>query len=174
MLFKQLASAAALATIAATSAYSADSDVLPKENAEFTNWGEVEGWTIFVDQSRGTCLIERVDANENVVQMGLTASHEFGYFGVFTKADVKPKDNKVHLLLDDKAYYGDTNAKTKNLAQGYKGGYILANNPNFVEDVMKKYTMTVYPDDANSFEVSLDGTLKAIEEARKCNAEQPS
>ena len=172
MLFKQLASAAALATIAATSAYSANKDVLPQDNAEFTKWGEIEGWTVYVDQSRGTCLIERVDDNANVVQMGLTASHEFGYLGVFTQADVHPKDDKLHLKLDDKAYSGDSSAKTKNLAQGYKGGYILANNPDFVEDVMKRYTMTIYPEDANSFEVSLDGTFKAIEEARKCNAEQ--
>ena len=26
----------------------------------------------FIDQSRNTCLIERVDENSNVVQMGLT------------------------------------------------------------------------------------------------------
>jgi hypothetical protein len=156
MFSKILVAATALAAFASTSAYAAnESNVLPKDNAEFTKWGEVEGWTVFVDQSRGTCLIERVDANTNVVQMGLTKSQDFGYLGVFTKADVKPKDNKVHLLLDGKVYYGDTSAKTRNLADGYKGGYILANNPVFVEDVMKKYTMSVYPEDANSFEVSL-------------------
>lgn len=175
MSLKKLAVAAALTTFAATAAYAADEmDVLPKENAEFSKWGEVEGWTVFVDQSRGTCLIERVDANTNVVQMGLTKSQDFGYLGIFTQADVKPKDNQIHLLLDGEAYYGDAKAKTKNLAEGYKGGYILANNPDFVDDVMKKYVMTVYPEDANTFDVSLDGTFKAIEAARKCNAEQGS
>ena len=173
MMFQYTATAIALAVVAATAAYSAEeTDVLPKQNAEFTKWGEAEGWNIFVDQSRGTCLIERVDANKNVVQMGLTKDQKFGYLGVFTQADVKPKDNRVHLLLDNKAYFGDADSAPRKLAQGYKGGYILANNPDFVDDIMKKYTMTVYPEDANSFEVSLDGTFKAIEAARKCNAEQ--
>lgn len=175
MLSKNTTVAIALAIVAATTASSAEeTDVLPKQNAEFTKWGEAEGWNIFVDQSRGTCLIERADANGNVVQMGLTKDQKFGYVGVFTQADVKPKDNRVHLLLDDKAYFGDASSAPKKLAEGYKGGYILANNPDFVDDVMKRYTMTVYPDDANSFDVSLDGTFKAIEAARKCNAEQAS
>lgn len=175
MSLKTLVSAAALATLAATATFAADvGDVLPKDNAEFTKWGEAEGWNVFIDQSRGTCLIERVDAAGNVVQMGLTSSHEFGYLGVFTKADVKPKNNTVHLSLDGKQYYGDADAQKKKLAEGYKGGYILANNPNFVNDVMKKYVMTVYPEDANTFDVSLKGTFKAIEAARKCNAEQGS
>ena len=101
MLFKRIVTAAALSTLAVTATFAADvGDVLPKAGAEFTKWGEAEGWTVFVDQSRGTCLIERVDAAGNVVQMGLTSSHEFGYLGVFTQADVKPKDNLVHLSLD--------------------------------------------------------------------------
>lgn len=175
MLSKYTTVAIALAVVATAAASSAEeTDVLPKQDAEFTKWGEAEGWKIFVDQSRGTCLIERADANGNVVQMGLTKDQKFGYVGVFTQADVKPKDNRVHLLLDDKAYFGDANSAPKKLAQGYKGGYILANNPDFVDDIMKRYAMTVYPDDANSFDVSLDGTFKAIEAARKCNAEQPS
>ena len=175
MMFKKLLAATTLATFAATASYAVNAgDVLPKEGAEFAKWGEVEGWTVFVDQSRGTCLIERVDENGNVVQMGLTSTAEFGYLGVFTKADVKPKKGTIHLSLDGKEYFGEAKAKKRHLANGYKGGYILANNPNFVEDIMKKYVMTVYPEDANTFDVSLDGTFKAIEAARKCNAEQAS
>ncbi len=175
MTLAKIVSAAAFAKLVATSSMALNAgDVLPKEGAEFTKWGEVEGWTVYVDQSRGTCLIERVDENENVVQMGLTSTAEFGYLGVFTKADVKPKNNTVHLSLDGKQYYGDTKAQKRRLPDDYKGGYILANNPNFVEDVMKKYVMTVYPEDANTFDVSLDGTFKAIEAARQCNAEQAS
>ncbi|CUH42618.1 MULTISPECIES: hypothetical protein [Ruegeria] len=148
----------------------ADDGVLPKDNAEFEKWGDESGWTIYVDKSRNACLIERVDENENVVQMGLTADKEFGYVGVFTKADVEFKDNKVHLRLDDKAYVGDATAAPSNLARDYKGGYLLANNPNFVDDLQKRYVMTVMPEDANTFDVSLDGTLKAIDKARECNS----
>jgi len=166
----------ALAALAAcaTTAENDDFDVLPKSSATFVEWGEAEGWDILVDTSRGTCLIERVDTNGTVVQMGLTSNAEFGYLGVFTQADVSPKDNLVHVSLDGKQYYGDAEAQTSKLKNGYKGGYILANNQNFVNDVMKKYVMSVYPEDANTFDVSLDGTNEAIKQARQCNAEQTS
>ena len=163
---KLLLSTAAIALAGAASA----SDVLPKDNAEFMKWGEESGWNIFVDKSRDACLIERIDENENVVQMGLTKDKDFGYIGVFTKADIDFTDDKLHLRLDDKAYVGDASAAPSNLAEGYKGGYMLANNPDFVDDVMKRYNMLVMPESSNAFEVSLDGTMKAIEKARECNA----
>lgn len=153
----------------ATVAMASEEGVLPKDDAEFEKWGEESGWNIFVDKSRNACLIERIDENKNVVQMGLTADKDFGYVGVFTQADIDFKDQKVHLRLDDKAYVGEATAAPANLARGYKGGYILANNPNFVDDIMKRYNMIVMPEDANAFEVSLDGTMKAIEAARECN-----
>lgn len=153
----------------ATVAFAAD-DVLPKDNAEFVNYGEESGWNIFVDKSRDACLIERVDENSNVVQMGLTKDKEFGYIGVFTQADMEFKDNRVELLMDNKLYYGDATAAPPNLADDYKGGYLLANNPDFVTDIMERESMIVMPEDANTFEISLDGTMKAIEAARECNA----
>ena len=145
------------------------SDVLPKDNAEFEKWGEESGWNIFVDKSRDACLIERMDENKNVVQMGLTKDKEFGYIGVFTLEPVDLSDGKLHLSLDGKKYWGESTVAPKRLVGGYTGGYRLANNPNFVDDVMKKYVMTVEPEDANTFEISLDGTFKAIEKARECN-----
>jgi hypothetical protein len=161
--------ACATAAFAATAGWAAD-DVLPAADAEFEKWGEESGWNIYVDKSRNACLIERVDENANVVQMGLTADKELGYVGVFTQADIEFEDDKVHLLLDEKPYVGDAYLAPGNLAEGYKGGYILANNPDFVEDVQRRYNMIVMPENSNSFEVSLDGTLKAIDKARECNA----
>ncbi len=163
--------ASSVAAILTASVALADDGVLPKDNAEFVKWGEESGWTIFIDKSRNSCLIERVDENTNVVQMGLTADKEFGYLGVFTKADIEFEDDKVHLLLDEEAYVADSTAAPSNLASGYKGGYILANNPKFVEDVQRRYNMIVMPDSNFGFEISLDGTLKAIDAARVCNDE---
>lgn len=152
------------------------SDVLPSENSVFEKWGEESGWTIYVDTSRNTCLAERIDASGNVVQMGLTANKEFGYLGVFTQADLDLKggDEKIILSLDGDLYEAKAHKKTKHLPEGYTGGYILASNPQFVEDVMKKYEMAVLPEKENGFVVSLDGTYKAIEAARTCNDEQAS
>jgi hypothetical protein len=168
---RHIALAAGVVALLAGGAAYADQSVLPKDNAEFVKWGEESGWNIFIDKSRNACLIERVDENANVVQMGLTADKDFGYLGVFTLADIEFEDDKVHLLLDDKPYVGDAYLAPSNLAAGYKGGYILANNPDFVEDVQRRFNMVVMPEHSNSFEVSLDGTLKAIDAARMCNDE---
>jgi len=161
---------AAVFALGATAAVASDDSILPKDNAEFMNYGEESGWNIFVDKSRNTCLIERVDENSNVVQMGLTPDKEFGYLGVFTRADMEFEDDRVELLMDNKLYYGDTTAAPPNLADGYKGGYLLANNPDFVDDVMNRENMIVMPETTFAFEISLDGTKKAIEAARACNA----
>ena len=167
----KLLTAAAIATMVSTQLATA-SDVLPSSDSTFRMWGEESGWNIFVDEGRNACLIERVDENANVVQMGLTKDHEFGYLGVFTKnADVQGRKEPIVLSLDGNLYSAEARKKTKNLAEGYVGGYFLANNPNFVEDVMKRYEMIVFPEDAYAFPVSLDGTMKAIEAARKCNME---
>lgn len=152
----------------------ASEDVLPSADTQFTKWGEESGWTIYVNPDHKSCLIERVDANMNVIQMGLTKDHSLGYVGVFTRADVgvSKKGEPVGLLLDGEAFYGVAHPKTKHLADGYTGGYILTDNPAFVEAVMKKHVMSVFPEHQNAFDVSLDGTNNAIEAARKCNAEQ--
>lgn len=176
MNFKSTLKTATIVTAYFATTTFASSDVIPSENDTFTNWGEESGWTIFVDETRGLCLIERMDENQNVVQMGLTKDHEMGYLGVFTKNDIglKGKKEEIILSLDGNLYSAEAHKKTKHLAEGYTGGYILANNPQFVDDVMKKYDMTVFPEKEFAFTVNLDGTLKAIEAARKCNQEQTS
>ncbi|PRY19786.1 hypothetical protein CLV78_11829 [Aliiruegeria haliotis] len=147
------------------------SDVLPSTDSTFRMWGEEGDWKVMVDEGRNTCLTERVFENGGVIQMGLTKDHEFGYFGVFTKdADVKKKQ-EIILSLGGNLYSADARGKTKNLADGYVGGYLLTDNPNFVDDVMNQKEMIVYPEETYAWIVSLDGTKKAIEAARKCNME---
>ncbi|TMV10297.1 hypothetical protein FGK63_04325 [Ruegeria sediminis] len=176
MIFRHALITATLATAFAASAALASDDVLPSADDAFTKWGEESGWTIYVDGTRGSCLIERMDDNANVVQMGLTPNAEFGYLGVFTKADIGLKGEKeeIVLSLDGNLYSAEAHKKSKHLAEGYTGGYILANNPNFVNDVMKKHEMIVFPEKEFAFIVNLEGTNNAIEAARKCNTEQGS
>jgi len=144
----------------------------------FTKYGAVEGWNVFVDNEKGTCLIERIDESSNVVQMGLTKKdHGLGYLGVFTKADLGiKKGDKAEIFVDiDGTLYSSTSTSMKgNITEGYSGGYILANNPQFTSDLAKKYTMTVFPETMGAFTVDLKGTYKAMEMGRKCNAEQGS
>ena len=161
-------------TVAVFAAHAAlADDVLPSADSTFTKYGEESGWTIFVDDTKHSCLIERVDENTNVVQMGLTKDAKFGYLGIFSQtAALKDRTEPILLSLDGHEYTAEAKMKTKNLADGYVGGYFLADNQQFVDDVMNKMEMTVYPKDDYAFKVSLEGTKAAIEAAMKCNAEQ--
>lgn len=173
MTFSRMVIAASSAFCLSAGAALASDGVLPSSDSVFTKWGETEGWTIYQDETRNSCLAERVDDAGNVLQMGLTADHALGYIGVFTKADIGLTGGKEKLLIaiDGDLYEGEAQQKSKHLAEGYTGGYVVSNDADFVTDVMKKYEMVVMPEHEGAFIINLDGTFKAIEESRKCNAE---
>ena len=159
---KPIATAAVVATIAATSA-GADT---------FEKFGEAEGWKVFVDNEKQSCLIEKIDDAENVVQMGLTTDSSLAYVGVFTKGktDLKKGDKEgVVIDIDGNLYLGEATGMRGNITKGYSGGYVLSDDPQFVEDIARKYVMTVFPEKDFAFAVNLEGTYKAIEMARECN-----
>jgi hypothetical protein len=143
----------------------------------FERYGEVEGWKVFIDNEKKSCLIEAVDDAENVVQMGLTEDRGVGYVGVFTKADTDIKrgeTQEVAILIGDNIYLGEATGMKGNITKGYSGGYVLSDNPQFADDLAKKKVMIVFPETSYAFTVDLTGTYKAMEMARKCNEEQLS
>ena len=162
---KQIAVAAILSATLATAA-----------GAEtYEKYGEVEGWKVFVDEEKKSCLIEAVDSAENVVQMGLTKDRSVGYLGVFTKAktNIKKGDKEgVAILLGENVYLGEVTGMRGNITKGYSGGYVLSDSPEFVKDVEQQYEMVVFPETEYAFIVDLTGTKKAIELARECNTKQ--
>ena len=163
------------ATVAAIVSFVAPAfaeDAIPSKNDVFKKWGQADGWTLYVNETRNDCVAERIDNNGNVLTMGVTSDRELGYIGIFTRADLGLKSGKdtIKVSIDDRMYEGPSRTVT-HLANGYTGGYLLGNRPVFIEDVMKQYEMVVHPGEENSFTISLDGTLKAVEAARECVAE---
>ena len=141
----------------------------------FTKYGEAEGWNVYADKEKLSCLIENVDDAGNVVQMGLTPDRGVGYVGVFTKGETTIQKNDkeaVAVLIGENLYLGEATGMRGNITKGYSGGYVLSDDPQFVEDIARQYEMVVFPEKKHSFIVNLAGTLKAIEMARECNAEQ--
>ena len=146
-------------------------------NAEekFLKYGEVEGWKVFIDQEKKSCLIEAIDEAENVVQMGLTQDRGVGYLGVFTKGETTIKAGEseaVAVMLGDNIYLGEAIGMRGNITKGYSGGYVLSDDPQFAKDVAQQYEMIVFPEKEYAFVVDLTGTKKAIEMARECNQKQ--
>jgi len=159
---------AVAASVLAASAASADT---------FLKYGEVEGWKVFIDQEKKSCLIEAVDSVENVVQMGLTADRGVGYVGIFTKAETNIKANEkteLAILIGENIYVGEATGMRGNITKGYSGGYVLSDSPQFAEDLAQQYEMIVFPEQEFSFIVDLTGTKKAMEMARECNEKQIS
>lgn len=161
--------ATSAALLSAMAAYS-DSP-LPKASDVLVKYGEVEGWTVYANQTRGDCLIVREDG-PNAVQMGVTPNDkEVGYLGVFTKVDIGLKSgnqSQIFVSIGGNVYAGVvTNTDAKG---GYTGGYILTDDPNFKRDVAKKYDMIVFPETVGAFVVDLKGTFKAMAMGRKCLA----
>lgn len=161
-----------LTTVAVPSLAKDEISILPNADSVFQKWGEASGWTIYADRSRNSCLIERTDEQGNVVQMGLTEIRSVGYVGVFTQADLdlKAGQDPVVVAFDDAVFTGLATTKTRNLPNGYKGGYVLTDDPNFVDLVQRKYEMVVFPNTESAIVINLDGSMKAIEAARKCTA----
>ena len=168
-LFKALLTAASLALIS-TSAVQAESP-LPRSGDKLVKFGDVGDWTVYENTTRGDCLIVTEDGN-GAVQMGVTAENKgLGYLGVFTKQDIglgKKKNSKIFVSIGGNLYEGVATQVSEHLKGGYMGGYILSNNPQFREDVAKKYKMIVFPDTIGAFVVDLTGTFNAMKMARKC------
>ena len=167
-----LIAATSVALSSAMAAYA--QSPLPKASDVLVRYGDdVEGWTVYANQTRGDCLIVRDSIGPDAtgaVQMGVTPNdQEVGYLGVFTKKDIGIKpgtESQIFVSIDGKLYGGvSTTADAKG---GYSGGYILTDDPNFKRDVAKKYTMTVFPETIGAFEVDLKGTFRAMAMGRKC------
>ena len=139
----------------------------------FSNFGMAEGWNVFVDHKRNSCVIEKAD-DDMVVQMGLTRDKKAAYLGVFTKAQpgVKGGDMGDYVFfIDDKAFHGKVTGIDDKITEGFTGAYLLTDNPDFVDSLAKGRVMKAVNEDT-IFELSLDGSAAAIEMGRKCLAEQ--
>src|SRR6476619_2891516 len=92
--FMTLMAGTAVALSSAMAAY-ADSP-LPKASDVLVRYGDdIEGWTVYANQTRGDCLIVRQDG-PSAVQMGVTANNEeIGYLGVFTTLDIGLKNGNT-------------------------------------------------------------------------------
>lgn len=149
-----------------------NAEVLSPGTDAFAEVAKEGPWTIFADGTRKSCLIEGIDPAGNVVQMGLTSDHKLGYVGVFTPVDVglgQGGDKEILLEVNGHAYSGVAKPREHGLADGYQGGYFLANNPQFVQDMESGQTLLAFATaTGNGVEIDLTGSHAAIEAARSC------
>jgi hypothetical protein len=143
-------------------------------NDGFAPYGNAGDWNVFIDTERKSCLAERV-REDSIVQMGLTKDHGFGYLGVFSSRDTGIKRGEtedIFIDIDGVIFASTATGMKGNITEGYSGGYILANNPMFINAVANGTKMIVFPETDGMFTVDLEGTKKAMEMALACNLEQ--
>jgi len=138
---------------------------------KFVGYGAVEGWNVYVDTEKKSCMIETKDDLDNVVQMGLTEERDVAYIGIFTKDKTNIQrgfKKEIAILLGENLYLGEVTGMRGNITKGYSGGYVLTDDPQVIEDIAKEHVMVVFPEEEFSFIVNLSGTYKALELAREC------
>ncbi|RCW82881.1 hypothetical protein [Paracoccus lutimaris] len=159
-------------TLISTTAFA---EVLSPGTDTFAEVGKEGPWTIYADGNRRSCLIEGTDGAGTVVQMGLISDKTLGYVGVFTPTDAglgKGGDQTITIEVNGHAYSGTATMREHGLADGYQGGYFLANNPQFIEDMMAGQKMIAFSDKSGKgVEVDLTGSRAAIEAASSCTAQ---
>ena len=133
---------------------------------------KVESWTITRGVEQGGCMMQKVNADGYLVQIGKTAAgHDFGRLAVYTSdkdAYVLEGESKdVTFDLDGERFFGK--ATMEAAGGGYRGGYAEANNRAFGEALARKYVLTINPDSKNAIIIDLKGTFKAMEAVRECD-----
>ena len=169
--FMALIAATSVALSSAVAAYAQNQSPLPKASDVLVRYGDdIEGWTVYENQTRGDCLIVRQDG-PSAVQMGVTANQEVGYLGVFTTVDIGLQNGNtsdIFVSIDGQLFKGVATSTSGELKGGYSGGYILTDDPKFKRAVAKRYEMTVFPETKGTFIVDLKGTFRAMAAGRKC------
>ena len=150
--------------IGASSVAFAETDVLVDK---------VEGWDIYQGSENLGCVMERTMDDGYLVRLGKEkAGAPFGYIGVYTQnPDVNIYGGvagDVVLDIDGQRFTG-TAVGDLDFREGYRGGYLKANNPQFGEALARKYVLTLNPDE-NPIKISLDGTLKAMAATELCDS----
>jgi len=136
-------------------------------------WGQVQGWDVLVDPSLGNgCLIQAEYQDGSVVRIGFDRNAGGGYVTAFNGnwGDIEEgKTYPVRFDLDGQSYNGEAKGIYLN---GVPGADIAFDNPDFLFDIAKKYTMRLYSEAGEVMSIDLGGTYAGLEAALKCQDEQ--
>ena len=145
--------------------------------AEMSKIDTVEGWDILSDTETGACVMEKINEDGYLFRMGKEeAGDVFGYVAVYTtdkNIDIYGNvSNEVVLDLDGERF--DAKATGHLRDDEWRGAYVRSRDAEFGEALARKYVLTVDPDSATPFVISLDGTFRAMAATSDCEADNLS
>lgn len=135
--------------------------------------GYIAGWNVMVDPALGNgCLIQTIFQDYSLVRIGFDARKDQGYFVVFNDAWGSIKKDQTYDIvfeLDGKKF--DAVATGFYLGK-VPGAGVTFTDRNFVFAIAQSQSMIVYNETGEQvMAIDLSGSGKAIEAARKCQAE---
>jgi hypothetical protein len=141
----------------------------------YKKYGSDAGWDIYVTdgQDRG-CLMTKNLTEDTQFQMGIVPAAETrGYLALYSKVAAEiGAGEKVSVLFDVDGQQFSGEATGRQMMEGYKGAYAWVNNPEFIYDLAKKYTLTITPSGRDPIVLSLAGTDAALKVLRACQEAQ--
>lgn len=170
----RLLTAFAAASLAFATPVIAAEDILPSKSDEISADRKAGAWTIFRNETSNTCFASYESEDGYVVQFGFAQDAQNGYIGLFSKdLEVEEGTSEIAIVVNETLYTGEATGLAANLS-GYQGGYIIVNNPEFVNDVEKGKQIVAFPDSPRAYVISMKGAKNAVYLVRKCTEELQS
>ncbi|MEM0924380.1 MAG: hypothetical protein AAGI13_15125, partial [Pseudomonadota bacterium] len=104
-------------------------------------FGQEAGWNIFKSDELRGCLMEQTQDSGLQVQVGLNGRKEMGYVALFATTDLGLDDGATqitNLSIDGDLFDGESEQQ---VTDGFQGGFMYFNNPNFLDDIINGQTM---------------------------------
>jgi hypothetical protein len=135
-------------------------------------WGASDYWDVMIDPTLGDgCLIQSEFNDGSVVRIGFNRVDGGGYVTAFNIGwgDIEEGASyPVLFSLDGQDYEADA---TGIYLQDVPGADIAFDNPDFLLDLARKQTMTLYTEGGEVMSIDLTGSYKALEGAIECQEE---
>ena len=162
----------AIALACAAPFAAAAQDILPTRGDKISEFRTAGAWHIRKNETRNVCFASYKSDSGAIVQFGFINDETAGYLGLFSqRASDVAATQEIAVLANGHLYVGEATGMGPSIEDGYEGGYILVNNPEFVKDIEIGQELIAFPDMPNSYIVDMSGAKNAVYEVRKCTTE---
>jgi hypothetical protein len=135
-------------------------------------WGSAGGWDIMIDASLGDgCLIQAAYQDGSTVRIGFDRNRGTGYVTAFNDAWGEIEEGVEYSILfdlDGSEYDGTAEGI---YLDGVPGADMHFDNADFLFDLAKKYTMTLYNEFGEVMAIDLGGSYVGLEGVMECQEE---